>query len=561
MKKIIFVLFFALAAQSPYAQGPLAKQWDYRYGSPESEHLFSMFLSADSGLVLVGRAVSQNSGGDITDSSRGYEDMWIVKTDKNGLKQWDKRYGAARQDNALDGVQTPDGGFLFAGLSESDSGWEKSQDNRDPSLQTADIWVVKTDAAGARQWDRRFGGNAWDDASKIIATSDGNFLVGGTSASDANGDKTQYNQGTFDIWLIKFDINGNKIWDRRFGGAGAEYLYGLAETAQHEYMILGSSYSPVGGDKLEPNRDPTNNTGDFWILKIDQAGNKIWDKTFGGDNDDFPSGILFVDDNRYIVIGSSKSGISGDRTIANYDPAIGFNATYDFWLVLMDSSGNKTGEKVFGGNSYDEYPNIMKLRDGNYLISGDSYSPISGDKSENNFGGPEETWLIKTDTNFTKLWDKTIFTLASNHDDESGFALQSHDGCLVIKNFTNAGAGGYKSQPNWDPTHNTTDYWIVKFCDTTATGEAVNEIDGDIVISFSPNPFTDKLNLTIEKGDLKNLRLSVRNMLGQTVYREESDHTGGVFRKTLDISFLSRGVYLLEVISDGRRVIKKVVKS
>jgi hypothetical protein len=152
MKKLLLLIIFnvSLIALCP-AQNPLVKQWDKRFGSPEVENLYSMRQTSDSGLVLIGSIYSINSGGDVTDTSRGYTDMWIVKTDKFGVKQWDKRYGGTKNDLALDGLQTDDGGYILVGFSFSNVGGEKSQNNWDSTLLTGDLWIVKTNVAGIKQ--------------------------------------------------------------------------------------------------------------------------------------------------------------------------------------------------------------------------------------------------------------------------------------------------------------------------------------------------------------------------------------------------------------------------
>ncbi|MBL0053995.1 MAG: T9SS type A sorting domain-containing protein [Bacteroidetes bacterium] len=152
--------------------------------------------------------------------------------------------------------------------------------------------------------------------------------------------------------------------------------------------------------------------------------------------------------------GTSNSGISGDKT----QPSWG---VYDYWVVKIDSLGIKQWDKRFGGTGEDEgIGYISQTIDGGFLLSGDSYSPISGDKTENNLG-PEQTWVIKTDALGNKQWDKTVFT---NGHDEGGLAIKTKDGCFALANYTYAGIGGDKtqaSQGSWD-------YWIIKFCDTTS---------------------------------------------------------------------------------------------
>src|SRR4051812_45570976 len=140
------------------AQNPLVKMWDYRYGGAKSEEVFSLERTADGGYMLAGISQS-NAGGDKSEScwdpSENLFDYWLLKTDSLGMKQWDKRFGGISYDFLYSCRQTADGGYLLAGYSQSDSSGDKTQ----PSRGGFDYWIVKTDAAGTKQWDKRFGGN------------------------------------------------------------------------------------------------------------------------------------------------------------------------------------------------------------------------------------------------------------------------------------------------------------------------------------------------------------------------------------------------------------------
>lgn len=560
--KINFLLFcLSLTPGLLPAQGPLLKIWDYRFGGLNSDILMSTKQTSDSGFVLTGFTTSMSAGGDITDSSRGSEDFWVVKINKSGVKEWARRYGGLNNDLVYDGLQTTDGGYIFAGCSFSNIGWEKSQNNWDPTLQTPDMWILKTDSLGIKQWDKRYGGTDGDAAVKIIRTNDGQYMVAGLSLSGLNGDKTQPSQGGSDIWIIKMDVNGNKIWDKRYGGSKNDEPWTIYQTNDNGYLLVGYSYSNAGGDKTQNNNDPSLNTPDYWIVKIDSVGNKQWDKTYGGNNYESASAALIRNNGDYIICGFSKSGISGDRTIANYDTSTGWNATHDYWIIRVDSTGLKTGEKVFGNTSYDECWNAVELGDGNFLFSGESYSPAGGDKSENNLGH-EQVWLVKTDTNLNKIWDKTIFTPNLFYDDESASAFQSFDGCIIATCMTSGGIGGYKSQSNWDPGGTSSDYWIIKFCDTTqTTGLAYAPEQSDF--RFFPNPFSEELvvecNPVTCNEQLTNKKSGVKiyDVYGRTVLSKPITNPS----IKLNTSVFFNGIYFVSIFTCDKVFTKKIIKT
>lgn len=460
MKQILLpvVLFFFFIAST--AQSPQFKQWDKRFGGYGAESITSLQQTTDGGYILGGWSNSDSSG----DKSQNHwsagitvsSDYWVIKINSLGIKQWDKRFGGTGEDELYALQQTSDGGYILGGYSSSGISGDKTQTCWDGVINGRDYWIVKIDSVGNKQWDKRYGGIAVDELYALKQTTDGGYILGGYSWSDSTGDKTERTRGNHDYWIVKIDTVGNKQWDKRFGGNASDDLYALQQTKDGGYILGGISFSDSTGDKTQ--RKWGGN--DYWIVKTDSFGVKQWDKRYGGLSDDLLYSIALTSDGGYILGGLSGSDSSGDKT----QPSWG---SEDFWLVKIDSIGTKQWDKRFGGTSpqgQDEFGNVSQTADGGYLLAGTSFSDSSGDKSENNpVLGPEQTWIVKTDSLGHKQWDKTIFNmdpaLISN---ESGYAIQTKEGCYVIANSTSAGIGGYKTQLKWGSS----DYWILKFCDT-----------------------------------------------------------------------------------------------
>jgi PKD repeat protein len=460
----LFLITTFFLFQFSKAQNPLVKLWDHRYGGTGNEKLSVFHETLDRGFILGGTSSSEASGDKTQSAWDNTLDYWIVKTDMQGNKIWDKRFGGTRKDELTALQQTSDGGYILGGFSNSGISGDKTQANWDPNISIAnptnDYWIVKTDSLGNKQWDKRFGGIYDDRLTSLQQTDDGGFILGGFSGSDISGDKTEATRGSTDFWIVKTDAQGNKEWDKRFGGTNNEQFCSLCITADGGYLLGGYSWSSINGDKTQLNCG-TGNYCDFWIIKINQAGVKQWDKRFGGDKNDELFDLKRTADGGYILGGYSWSGISGDKT----QNVFGLPTVCDYWILKIDSLGNKQWDQDFGGTEReDEFGNILQTHDGGFMVAGTSYSQLSGNKSENNMGA-EQTWLIKLDSSGSKQWDKTIFT--AGHD-EAGLVVQSVDGCYVIANYTNGNPGGYKTESNRDPSLLTYDYWIAKFRDTTA---------------------------------------------------------------------------------------------
>ncbi len=427
----------------------LVKSWDKIYSGNVYESFTRVLETSDHGLLVAG---SSNSGigGDKTQDNHdtGYVtfDFWIVKTDSNGNLQWERTFGGSLMEELLDARETADHGFILAGTTMSDSSGDVSEATRG----IKDYWIVKTDSAGNKLWDKRFGGNQTDLLTCVTQTSDGGYLLGGSSLSNAGGDKSDDNHNSnnlnFDFWIIKTDASGNKLWDKTIGGDNTDMMQAVIALSSGDLLLGGYSKSPASGDKTGYCRGEA----DYWLLRTDPGGIIVWEQTYGGDNIDWMFGMTLAADGGIVMAGTSGSTDSiGERTA----PTRGY---WDFWTLKADSNGVKLWDQAYGGTDAEEVSQVIRTQDDGFLISGTSYSNTGGEKSEDNLG-LEQGWLVKTDANGVLQWDRTVFTYGH---DETGYAIQTHEGCYVAGVYTEADTGGYKSWHNLSAS----DYWILKFC-------------------------------------------------------------------------------------------------
>jgi hypothetical protein len=285
------------------------KQWDKTFGGSQEDKLFSLQQTSDGGYILGGWSDSPSSG-DKTQASQGSYDYWVLKLDANGTKQWDKTFGGSSLDILFSIQQTSDGGYALGGYSRSGLSGDKTQASQGGPH---DYWLVKLDAAGTKQWDKTFGGSQDDILGRMQQTSDGGYILGGWSNSPSSGDKTQASRGGYDYWVLKLDASGTKQWDRTFGGSAYEESYALQQTSDGGYLLGGSSTSGISGDKTQASQGME----DYWLVKLDANGTKQWDRTLGGNYTDMPSTVQQTSDGGYMVGGLSRSDLSGDKTQAN----------------------------------------------------------------------------------------------------------------------------------------------------------------------------------------------------------------------------------------------------
>ena len=319
------------------------------------------------------------------------------------------------------------------------------------------------------EWQNTIGGNSYDALSAISQTADKGYICGGTSSSDSSGDKTEnsWNSST-DYWVIKLDSTGNIQWQNTIGGSDNDYLLSVSQTLDGGYICGGASSSNISGDKTE---DSWFFSSDYWVVKLDSAGNIQWQNTIGGTANDGLNSIFQTTDGGYICGGSSISNISGDKTENN----LGLN---DYWVIKLDSSGGIQWQNTIGGSSNDDLYSISQTTDGGYICGGWSNSNISVDKTENNWDTSLFTpdyWVLKLDSSGNIQWQNTI---GGNDIDRLYSISQTSDRGYILGGISFSDSSGDKTENNLDTVLNTYDYWIIKL-DSSGNIQWQNTIGGN----------------------------------------------------------------------------------
>lgn len=551
MKKIILnLLACCLISLSGYSQtNSYIKTSDKSLGGASGEYFSTIQKTPDNGFILGGTSMSiSNTPCDKSQQGRGYWDYWVIKTDSAGNKLWDATFGGSSDDYLYSIAQTSNGDFILGGTSDSPISGDKTENSRGVS----DYWVVRIDNSGNKIWDKRFGGTASDELRAVISTSDNCIMLIGYSLSDSSGDKSQDNWSNYsDLWLVKLDSAGNKIWDKRYGGFAEELMdqYSnpsdpidggyIHQTKDNGFVIACTSTSGIGGDKSQTYVG----WDDLWILKIDSNGVKQWDKTYGGTQGDEMSSLILLQNSGFVLAGRTLSGIGGNKT----EPLWGTHS--DFWIVKLDSMGNKIWDKDIGGTDYEEeFGNIAETQDGGLLMIGISYSNISGNKTENNSLGAEQNWVVKLDSNGLVQWDKTIYTI--DHEEAEGKVIEDGNNCFVVVHMTSASIGGYKSQ---NTCNGSNDFWMIKFCDSLSLTSTQN-ISSTSNFQIFPNPTSGLINIELPEMPEPNSLLTIISPLGEIVQQQN------VINRLTKINMtLPDGIYFIKLNSSNKSVTKKII--
>ncbi len=307
------------------------KQWDSSYGGTSYDELHYVEPTSDKGFLLIGLSYSGKTGNKKS-PNKGDADIWVVKIDSIGRMLWDSTYGGTGYDNCWEGHQTKDGGFLLAGWSKSPVSGNKTID----SIGNTDVWIIKINGNGVVQWDKVFGGTSRDEINTFMELPDGGFLFPTYSNSNKNGNKNSASKGSFDTWLVRTNALGIKIWERAIGGNSDDLVWGMVQTSDKGFVLGGYSYSSTG-DRSKFNYGGA----DYWVIKVDSGGRPLWDENIGGKRDDNLQDMVLTTGDQIILAGYSKSAKGQDRTQdtlnSNYDYWIAKIKPPTFYITKHDT--------------------------------------------------------------------------------------------------------------------------------------------------------------------------------------------------------------------------------
>jgi hypothetical protein len=340
--------------------------WQKTYGGSQSEEAFSIILTNDGGYAFAGYARSND--GDVT-LNKGQRDFWIVKLNDTGDIIWQKTYGGTASDLAYSIKQTSDQGFVVVGQTTSNNGDVTNNNGWD------DIWVIKLNEFGGLEWQKSYGGNGFDMAYSVQQTFEGGYIVAGETDSNDTFNNNIY--GHNDFWILKLNTLGELEWQKNLGGSGHDSSKGIIQTTDGGYVIVGYSRSN--------DFDVTNNNGnyDFWVVKINEIGNIIWQKSYGGSSQDRANSIFQANDGGFVIAGESES--NNGYLNQNFGQK-------DVWVIKLNGNGDLVWQKSFGGSNEDYAIRIIQTNDNGYTFVGGTFS---NDINVSNNNGQLDVWIVK----------------------------------------------------------------------------------------------------------------------------------------------------------------------
>lgn len=238
--------------------------------------------------------------------------------------------------------------------------------------------------------------------------------------------------GAKDIWLVKLSSSGDILWERSYGGTDDDGVISLLQTPDRGFIVAG--YTRSGDGDISVNKGGN----DVWILKVDSAGTIQWQNTYGGTANDYATSIQLLN-NGYVIAGYTESS-NGDVTLNHgYD---------DTWIIRISDSGALVWQKTFGGSQYDYANDIVVTSDSGFVVVGGT-SSTDGDVVGNH--GNADQWVLRLSSSGSILWQKC---LGSSGTDEATSVYLASDGRVLVSGWVGANDGDVSG------FHGINDFWI-----------------------------------------------------------------------------------------------------
>ena len=330
------------------------------YGGENYDDARAIVSTSDGGYMLAGVTSS---------GSKGSSDVSLTKVDSEARLVWIKNFGEKETDTGEDLIRTSDGNYLIAGSMGSTG-------SSGDSINAEYIWIIKADEQGNKVWDNIYGENSSMSESFAVApTHDGNFIIAGNTINSKN------NMPKHAIVCIKIDMDGSTIWQNFYETELNQQAYGIVSTSD--------GFTIIANKEVKENKK----RWDIWLLHIDKFGNRVWDSSYGGQDNDIANALLHTKDGGYIITGYTYTFASASR---------------DVWIIKTNGKGERIWEKTYGGDGIDEGYSIIETNNGGYLIVG--YTEVwEGNKfGENSSKDALNAYLIKLSPEGEKEWIRSL---------------------------------------------------------------------------------------------------------------------------------------------------------
>lgn len=490
MKQHLFIKIFILIYSNLIAQH-IQLNWQNCFNGPFYDEAYDIAPTGD-GYMITGIYEMQH------DPTGASNDIWLTKTDLAGNFRWQKFLGGSSGDGSARILPAGDGNYFVVGGSSSSDG----DISKDPYPDKTNYWIIKIDSIGNILWDRIVGGNRFDRIWTGTATDDGGVVAMGWTYSN-DGDISQF-FGMYDMWMVKLNTYGDKVWDFTIGTTNLDYGQAIIQTSDKGFLAGGASSYADNPGNIECT--PFNQNAEAIVFKLDSNANIQWQHCYGGSDHDGACTFLELDDG--YIIGAYAMSSDGDLT------GSGFHGGSDIWLVKIDFEGNIVWQKCYGGSRNDQPCRIFKTVGNGLMVFGYTNS-FDGDVIGNHGlpANPDgDIWMFRVDSLGTMLWQQCVGGVGDE---------MLHSGIIQNSDKDYVGTCTLGGGQNGDITCGTLDYnfgaWVFSITDTTTYVGIPKLPEISNKFKVYPNPARDYVVFERQGRQQKQTNIQIVTVFGQVV--------------------------------------------
>jgi alpha-tubulin suppressor-like RCC1 family protein len=543
------ISFFCFLCNIEYAQAP-DWLWAKSAGGTNSEGGDCVVVDASGNVYVTGYFNSPTIVfGSYTLTNAGSYDVFLVKYNASGNVLWATSAGGTDDDEGSSLALDASGNVYVTGYFKSSTLIFGSYTLTNAGTSNNDIFLAKYDANGNVLWAKSAGGTDNDYGISVAVDASGDVYLTGWFDSPAitfgSYTLTNVSAGSGDIYLVKYDMNGNVLWAKSAGSTGDDGASCVAVDASGELYMTGWFASPT----INFGSYTLTNVGfyDVFLVKYDTSGNVLWAKSAGGTDYDETMGVA--------------SDSSGNAYVTGYfnSPAITFGSytltsmgSFDEFLVKYDASGNVLWAKSAGGTDFDDGNSVALDASGDIYVTGEFVSPTItfGSYTLTNAGSSSsDMYFVKYDASGNVLWAKGAG--GTDYDNGNSVALDA-SGNSYVTGWFESPTITFGSDTLTNVNAGSEDIFLAKIKGST-TG--IIEINNSLNISVFPNPATDRITVEIS-GEMVGSNLSILNVEGQQLINRQITES----KTQLDISALPSSVYFVRVTNNRTVKVGKFVK-